>query len=474
LARVLIVHGERAQRAAHAIALRRAGYEADTVATLAEAVAAFRDDGFDAVVCADALEDGSGLALLRAVRRHKSDAAGIVTAAAGSVEDAVEAMQRGADHYLREPVAAEVLVAAVERAVARKAEPGERTPRSHADDGAGAERGAVAAAVDPAAHGIVGRSRVLAELLELVQRVGPTESTVLVTGETGTGKELVGRAIHLASPRRGRVFCALNSAAFPETLLESELFGHRRGAFTGAAVHKQGIFEAAHGGTVFLDEVAEMPLSMQAKLLRFLQTGEIRPLGGESTRRVDVRLVTATNKDLERERAAGRFRDDLYYRLAVIPIHVPPLRERIEDVGLLAAHFLARFSARLGKPVEGIEPAALARLEAHAWPGNVRELENTIERGVALCRGPRLGIDDLPPRLREAAPPAAGAAAAATSAAATPAVESLEALERRHILETLARVDGSRRRAAALLGISTTTLWRRLKEFGLPDEPEDG
>jgi len=466
MARVLIVHGERAQRAAHAIALRRAGHEADTVATVAEAVAAFRDEGFDAVVAADGLEDGSALALLRTLRRHKSDAAGIVTTAAGSVEDAVEAMQRGADHYLREPVAPGVLVAAVEGAVARKTEPGERAVRGRAGaaDGDGRTDGAEA---DPAPHGLVGRSRALAELLELVARVGPTGSTVLVTGETGTGKELVGRAIHLASPRRARVFCALNSAAFPETLLESELFGHRRGAFTGAAVHKQGLFEAAHGGTVFLDEVAEMPLSMQAKLLRFLQTGEIRPLGGESTRRVDVRLVTATNKDLERERAAGRFRDDLYYRLAVIPIHVPPLRERIEDVGVLAAYFLARFSARLGKPVEGIEPAALARLEAHAWPGNVRELENTIERGVALCRGARLGLDDLPPRLCAEPAPAPGTGSSS-------AVESLEALERRHILETLARVGGSRRRAAALLGISTTTLWRRLKDFGLPDEPERG
>ncbi|HVP28017.1 MAG TPA: sigma-54 dependent transcriptional regulator [Myxococcota bacterium] len=456
MARVLIAHGERSLRAGMAIALRRAGHEAETVASLAEAVAALRDERFDAVVTADALEDGSGLALLAAVKQRQGDAAVLVVTQAGSIEDAVDAMQRGASHYLRLPIADAALVAEVGRAVERKAE---ATDPTHAEPAPAAE--------EPAPRGaIVGRSPALRAVLELAQRVAATDSTVLVTGETGTGKELVGRTIHLASRRSARVFCALNSAAFPETLLESELFGHRRGAFTGASANKQGLLEAAHGGTVFLDEVAEMPHSMQAKLLRFLQTGEIRAVGGESTRTVDVRLVTATNKDLEREVAAGRFRQDLYYRLAVIPIHVPPLRERREDVALLAEHFLARFAGRLGKTVSAIEPEALARLEAYAWPGNVRELENTIERGVALCRGAKLGIQDLPPRLQDGAPTG--------ELASRLPVESLEDVERRHILETLARVGGSRRRAAALLQISTTTLWRRLKEFGVPDEPGDG
>lgn len=304
---------------------------------------------------------------------------------------------------------------------------------------------------------IVGRSRCMQDLLDLVRRVAATDSTVLITGETGTGKELVARALHSASPRRDRVFCALNSAAFPETLLESELFGHRRGAFTGASQNRRGLLESAHGGTVLLDEVAEMPLAMQAKLLRFLQTGEIRPVGGETGRVVDVRLVTATNKDLEREVRAGRFREDLFYRLAVIPIHVPPLRERAEDVPALALHFLRRFAAKLGKDVGAIDPATLDLLVAHRWPGNVRELENTIERGVALCEAARLEPHDLPDRLH----------ASERAVAENESLHSLQLLERRHILSTLERVGWSRKRAAEVLQISTTTLWRRLKVFGI-------
>lgn len=326
-----------------------------------------------------------------------------------------------------------------------------------ADARAGARATSADASERAAFDAIVGRSRAMREILGLVRKIAETDSTVLVTGETGTGKELIARALHHASRRRERVFCALNSAAFPETLLESELFGHRRGAFTGASQNKRGLLESAHGGTVLLDEVAEMPLSMQAKLLRFLQTGEIRPVGGETTRVVDVRLVTATNKDLEREVRAGRFREDLFYRLAVIPVHVPPLRERTEDIPLLALHFLRRFAAKLGKAVDAIEPSAIDRLVAHVWPGNVRELENTIERGVALCHTARLGLLDLPDRLR----------AIECDERAPGGVESLELLERRHILSTLERVGWSRKRAAEALQISTTTLWRRLKVFGI-------
>lgn len=308
--------------------------------------------------------------------------------------------------------------------------------------------------------GIVGRSTAIRELLLLIEKVAATDSTVLVTGETGTGKELVGRAIHQASRRAGRVFCAVNSAAVPESLLESELFGHRRGSFTGANANKRGLFEHADHGTVFLDEVAEMPLAMQAKLLRFLQTGELRAVGSETSRYVDVRLVTATNKDLEREVTEGRFREDLYYRLAVIPIQVPALRERREDIPLLAEHFLWRFARKAAKPVERIGDDALEMMLRYPWPGNVRQLENTIESGVALCRGRVLSASDLPLRLRESRapePPARG-------------LQSLATLERTHILHTLEVVGWNRKRAAEILEISTTTLWRRLKEFGI--EPQ--
>jgi transcriptional regulator with PAS, ATPase and Fis domain len=248
----------------------------------------------------------------------------------------------------------------------------------------------------------------------------------------------------------------VNSAAIPETLLESELFGHRRGAFTGASSNKKGLFEHAHLGTVFLDEVAEMPLSMQAKLLRFLQTGEIRPVGGEATRYVDVRLITATNKELEKEVAEGRFREDLYYRIAVIPVHMPALRDRPEDIPVLARNFLRRFSAKLGLEINSIDDDALKLLSEYVWPGNVRELENMIERGVALCQGHCLKVCDFPERLREQ-----------DSVEERKSVQSLQALERAHILKTLDKVGWNRKRAAELLQISTTTLWRRLKEFGI-------
>jgi DNA-binding NtrC family response regulator len=310
----------------------------------------------------------------------------------------------------------------------------------------------------PAFPTILGESPAMRCVMALVERVAPTDSTILVLGETGTGKDLVGRAIHEASGRRAGPWCAVNSAAFPETLLDSELFGHRRGSFTGATDHNKGLFEQADGGTLFLDEVAEMPLSMQAKLLRFLQTGEIRAVGSAATRVVDVRLVAATNKRLEREIEKGVFREDLFYRLAVIPIEIPPLRARAEDIPLLARHFAARVSARWGKAPVQIAPSALDALSGYAWPGNVRELENVVERAVALCNGEELRAEDLPRFERK------------PELASSPAVrplESLPMLERRHIIETLDRVGWNRRRAAALLQISTTTLWRRLKSFGI-------
>jgi DNA-binding NtrC family response regulator len=310
---------------------------------------------------------------------------------------------------------------------------------------------------------IIGDSAAMRELLALVAKVAQTDSTVLVTGETGSGKELIGRAIHDLSRRRDRVFSAVNSAAFPESLLESELFGHRRGSFTGANANSKGLFEHADRGTVFLDEVAEMPLSMQAKLLRFLQTGEIRPVGSETTRTVDVRLVAATNKDLVEEVAKGNFREDLYYRLAVIPLQVPSLRDRIEDVPPLARHFLSSLGEKTGRPVGYLEPAALELLEGYDWPGNVRELENVIERAVALSSDGSIQEEHLPRFRRNRSLKRSDAP-----------LESLPVLERRHIIETLDRVGWNRKRAAELLQISTTTLWRRLKEFGIDGKAPRG
>ena len=387
-----------------------------------------------------------GRDLYRELQLSFEDAAIVLFSPHGTLEDAVESVRLGARDYICRPPDAQAVLKAVQTALG----PGplvasapllENREAGPFDD-------------------IKGNSRKLKELLALVGRVAQTESTVLITGETGTGKELIGAAIHKASRRRKNVFSAVNSAAFPETLLESELFGHRRGAFTGASDNKTGLFESAHRGTVFLDEVAEMPLTMQAKLLRFLQTGEIRPVGSSATRRVDVRLVAATNKDLEAEVAAGRFREDLYYRLAVIPVEVIPLRERIEDVPLLATHFLQQFSRRLDKDVTEIAPEALDLMMRYSWPGNVRELRNCMERATALCRGHRIGLEELPRGLQTA-----------PASRVSDDLASLRVLERSHILNTLERVGWNRKKAAEILEISTTTLWRRLKTFGI-DGPE--
>jgi DNA-binding NtrC family response regulator len=443
---VLVVDDEPAVREELERSLARRGLRVIAAEGGAEALARLSVGGIDLIIAGQTLAGRSGVDLLAEVRHHWPNVGRILMSEWNDPELARQAVNRAAvSHLLAKPWTDEALDEALRTLAATE----DRAPQVA---GIG-NPGSVSSASFPR---IVGHCAALQGLLEVVRRVAQTESTALITGETGTGKELIGRAIHEASRRRERVFCAVNSAAFPETLLESELFGHRRGAFTGAASNTKGLFEHADKGTVFLDEVAEMPLSMQAKLLRFLQTGEIRPVGGESTRYVDVRLVTATNKDLEAEVAAGRFREDLYYRLAVIPIHVPPLRERVEDIPLLARHFLERMEEKTGRTGCEIDPDALDVLMAYHWPGNVRELENVIERGVALCRGHRIGVADLPLRLREP-----------QSLRNENEIESLPGLERKHILETLDRVGWSRKRAAEVLQISTTTLWRRLRQFGI-------
>ncbi|MCA9504336.1 MAG: sigma-54 dependent transcriptional regulator [Myxococcota bacterium] len=445
MARILIADGEEGFVRNAAATLHLRGHEVVTCGNLEEATRTIAASPPRLVLTDLRLEGGGGLELLDRVRRDGLGCGVILTTSLGSIESAVEAIQRGALNYLRKPIEQSELVSVVEEGLAKTGSAAHERSRSVATD------------VDLSTlTGIVGSSRSMLDLLALVEKVADTDSSVLITGETGVGKELIGRAIHRLSRRADRVFCAVNSAAFPETLLESELFGHRRGAFTGATGNKKGLFEFAHEGTVFLDEVAEMPLSMQVKLLRFLQTGEVRPVGDETTRYVDVRVVAATNKNLEREVAAGTFREDLYYRLAVIPIHVPPLRERPEDIRALSLHFLERFAQRAGKPVETISADAMELLVGYAWPGNVRQLENSIERGVALCHGREIRVEDLPMRLKEESLVREGET-----------IHSLQVMERSHILNTLEQVNWNRKRAAALLQISTTTLWRRLKEFGI-------
>jgi transcriptional regulator with PAS, ATPase and Fis domain len=295
---------------------------------------------------------------------------------------------------------------------------------------------------------IVAVSREMQDVLGIVAQLATTDSTVLITGESGTGKELIARALYAQSVRRHHRFVPINCGAIPETILESELFGHSKGAFTGAVVHKRGLLEEAHGGVLFLDEIGEMPVSMQVRLLRFLQGGEVRRVGETSTRRVDVRLIAATHRSLEQEVAAGRFRQDFYYRINVVGVRIPPLRERIDDIPALADHFLRRTAARLRRPIGGFTSGALQLLQSYAWPGNARELENAIERAVNLASGPLLNEADLP--------------AAVTLQAAAPVANGDE--ERDRLLGVLEQAHWNHQRAAAALGISRTTLWRKMRE----------
>lgn len=318
--------------------------------------------------------------------------------------------------------------------------------------------------------GIIGATPAMQRLFELISRITRNDITVLIDGESGTGKELVARAIHRLSSRAERPFKVLNCGAIPENLLESELFGHVRGAFTGAVASKRGLFEAADRGTLFLDEVAELPVHLQVKLLRFLQEGEIRPVGSNDTVQVDVRVIAATNKDLAAMVETGAFRSDLYYRLNVIQLTLPPLRERGEDIPLLARHFLKRHGERLRKEVTGFAPEALALLRRYDWPGNIRELENAIERAVALAYSSAIAPFDLPPSIREAAGSSpSGAEAAPGGAEAAPPV-SLREMEKRHILATLDACGWNHEQAAKRLEIGRTTLWRKLKEYGVQEE----
>jgi two-component system response regulator AtoC len=315
---------------------------------------------------------------------------------------------------------------------------------------------------------------------EVARKVARHPSTVLVTGESGTGKELVARLVHRASPRAERAFVAVNCAAIPEALLESELFGHAKGAFTGASAERAGLFEEAHEGTLFLDEIGELPVPLQVKLLRALQEGEIRRVGDNQPRAVDVRLVAATSRDLGDEVAAGRFRADLYYRVNVVRLHLPPLRERREDVPELVRHFVARFNARLGLAVQGATPAAMERLLAYAWPGNVRELENVVERAMVLADKATIDVEQLPAALRDGAS-AFGGTLLPVGAMLPAAMDTglgeddlsvkrqTAALEARLIARALARTQGNRTRAAQLLDLSPRALLYKIREYGLED-----
>jgi len=395
-----------------------------------------------------------GLTLLqRALARYPGMVCILLTAY-GNVETAVEAMKRGAYDFLTKPVNLDHLELLLDRALRSRAMESENIRlREQLSDKYGLEN-------------IIGNSAAMQPVFDVIHQASPTQATVLIQGESGTGKELVAHAIHNLSTRAKGPFVSVHCAALSSTLLESELFGHEKGAFTGAVAQRRGRFEMADGGTLFLDEVSEIEMSVQVKLLRVLEERRFERVGGSAAVEVDIRLVTATNRDLKERVAAGKFREDLFFRLDVVNITLPPLRERPGDVPLLCRHFLEEFSAKNGKPIEGLTPDAVNVLSAYRWPGNVRELRNTIEKMVVLARGPRLTARDLPPNIKEevrrtgtAQPPEASAAPAA------PGGGSLADTERRMILDTLARCGQNRTKAAEALGISRRTLHRKLRQY---------
>jgi len=463
MARILVADDHDAMREGMVLVLTRLGHDVQGVKGGAEAFAAYRKRPFDVVVTDLRMTPVDGIELVRALRTEDPDATVLVISAHGTIATAVSAMASGAIDFLEKPFPSEVLRARVEKAVEISRERrGARAARERAlalDEDRQREH-------DP--HGLVGRSEPMRRVLEQIRKVAVTDATVLVVGESGTGKELVARAIHDGGPRRSGPFVTVSCAAIPEGLLESELFGHERGAFTGAVRRRLGRFELADGGTLFLDEVGEIPPSLQVKLLRVLEEKRIERVGGEVSIDVDVRLVSATNRDLPRMVAEGRFREDLYYRLDVVPMRLPPLRERPGDVEELAQAFLARAAPRLGRRVSGFSSEAMELLRRHRWPGNVRELENLVEQALVFADGPLVTVLDLPEGIR----------APARSGLPVPAGDKslpdvLEDLEKELVLSALERARGVKAEAARLLGIKPSALYYKLEKYGIArDEPE--
>jgi len=403
-----------------------------------------RKGGVDLLLADLRMPGLDGLELLRAAKLLTPEVEVIVLSGHGTVEEAVEAMKEGAYDFLTKPFERAQLVRAVRQALEHHALVLEnQSLHRRLDELAGAGE-------------ILGESPAIRQVLALVKQVAPTSATVLIQGESGTGKELVARALHEGSPRRGQPFIRVNCAALPEALLESELFGYERGAFTGALARKEGRFELADGGTLLLDEAGDLSSATQAKLLRVLQDGEFERLGGTKTLKADVRLVAATNQDLALLVKERRFREDLYYRLNVITIEIPPLRERPEDIPLLAQHFLRLYAARNHRSLDGFTEATLARLRAYPWPGNVRELEHALERAVILARGTLIDEGDLPTVVGQAEP--------ASRVIPIPIGIPLDEVEQRLIEETLRLTKGNKELAAKLLGIASRTIYRKLKE----------
>jgi two-component system response regulator HydG len=457
MARILVADDHDALRDGMVLALTRLGHEVRGVKGGAEAIAAYQKRASDVVVTDLRMVPVDGIEVVKRIREEDPDATVVVVSAHGTIATAVEAMRAGAIDFLEKPFSPEVLRARVEKAIEIARErSGARTARARAD--AFAEDRA--REMDPT--GLVGRSEAMRRILDQVRKVAATDATVLVLGESGTGKELVARALHAQGPRRDGPFVSVSCAALPEALLESELFGHERGAFTGAIRRKLGRFELAHQGTLFLDEVGEIPAAVQVKLLRVLAERRFERVGGEEPVEVDVRVVSATHRDLAALVAAGRFREDLYYRLAVVPVSLPPLRERPGDVEELAGWFVEKLAPRLGRRVKGFTPEALALLRGHACPGNVRELENVVEQAIVFAEGEVVRPEDLPEGIRRSPAPPPPVEVDGRGLTAT-----LEDLERQLVQAAYGKAKGVKAEAARLLGIKPSALAYKLEKYGL-------
>jgi two-component system response regulator HydG len=448
--RVLVVDDDEAHAEALSEALELDGCVVRVAHSGGRAIELLSEETFDACLTDLVMPDRSGIEVLREAIQLQPDCAVLLVTGHESVRTAVEAMREGALDYLSKPVDLSELRTRLQRAVESV-----RLRRTNVE---------LQRQLDKrfGFEGIIGRAPAMQRLFDVLGQVSGTSATVLILGESGTGKELVARAIHTNSPRAKKPFVPVNCAALSEGLIESELFGHVKGAFTGAVAAKEGRLVYADGGTLFLDEVGDMPLATQAKLLRVLETREVVPVGGNQSRRVDVRLVSATNRDLEQMVREGTFREDLFYRLKVVTLRMPPLRERTADIPLLVDHFLHEFASLHGRVLRGIAPEVRAALVRYEWPGNVRELRNAIENMVLLARGDVLTLDDVPDAVRAGGPAARRAAGAHELAG-----RSLAEVERDLIAANLELSGGNREKTAKLLGIGERTLYRKLKEYGL-------
>ena len=448
---VIVVDDESGSRESMAMAIERAGLPVKTFDDAEDALEFLgREPSVRLAICDLRMPGMDGLGFLQAVRERGHDLGVILVTGFGSIESAVQAMQVGADDYLTKPVDLYELRKRVTNLLEnRRLKEEVSSLRQMLDLRFGFDS-------------IIGRAAPMEKLFEQMRQVAPTKSTVLIVGESGTGKELVAKALHQASPRRNERFLAINCGAIPSDILESELFGHERGAFTGAVTRKIGKFELAHQGTLFLDEISELYPELQVKLLRVLEERQIMRVGGNELIDVDFRLIAATNRDLEREVDEGRFREDLYYRLKVVSLRIPPLRERLADLPLLTEHFLRGFAERENKDAMHLSKEALAILSSYSWPGNVRELRNVIESAAVFHPGGEIRAEDLPTDFRRTAVPVA---ATAPVQIVTGQPKTMAEIERQAILETLERTDGRRSDAARLLGIGLRTLQRKLKEY---------